>query len=145
MGLLIIPKDILAEMTAHAREAFPKEACGVLSGDKQPGIARAGKLYRMKNSDDSQTTYAMDSGEQFRVMNEIKAGGSELVAIYHSHPSSPALPSPTDIGRAFFPGTKEPNFPGVAYIIVGLSELVPEVNAFSIDSSGVRRLEIKSG
>ena len=32
LGDLVIPQDVLDEVDAHAREAYPGESCGLLSG-----------------------------------------------------------------------------------------------------------------
>ncbi|HEB01922.1 MAG TPA: M67 family peptidase, partial [Nitrospirae bacterium] len=90
----------------------------------------------------SPVSYSFDSTEQLRVMKEMESRGLKLVGIYHSHPDSPPIPSLTDIRRAFFPGTREPNFPDAAYMIVSLTENEPEVNVFLILGSEVQKVEL---
>lgn len=129
---LIIPHSLIDEMLLHAKEVYPKEACGILGGE---GLITK-RLYRMKNIDEGEVTYMMDSKEQFEVMKEIKKEGLSMTAIYHSHPHSPAYPSLRDISLAFYPDT--------VYIIIGLAGDEPEINAFLIKEGAVEEIKIKT-
>jgi proteasome lid subunit RPN8/RPN11 len=137
-----IGKEHVGEIVRHSLEVFPKEACGLLAG-KGPEVS---KLYRLRNSDNSEVTYALDPAEQLGAIKEIEKDGLSLVAIYHSHTGSPAFPSATDVARAFFPGTKDENFPGVVYVIASVSEnSLRELRAFLIKQDGIEEIEIKTG
>jgi proteasome lid subunit RPN8/RPN11 len=138
MRELVIPQSLLDEAVMHARQMRPDEACGLLLGDGR--VVKAVKA--MTNANPSPVSYSLEPGEQLKAMKEAEAGGLSLMGIYHSHPSSPAMPSLTDIERAFFPGTREPNFPGAAYVIIGLMTDVPDVKAYLIEKDEVRRVEI---
>ncbi len=59
-----------------------------------------------------------------------------MVAIYHSHPSSSAYPSPKDVSLAFYEDA--------VYVIAGLAGKAPEVKAFSIREGEIREVEILS-
>ena len=59
-----------------------------------------------------------------------------MVAIYHSHPGSPAYPSGKDVGLAFYPDS--------LYIIVGLCDKErPEVRAYRIVEGKVSEVGIE--
>ncbi len=45
----------------------------------------------------------MDPHEQIRHFHMIEEQGLDLLGIYHSHPVSPAYPSPTDLSMAYYP------------------------------------------
>lgn len=138
MASLVISREHLDAVIAHSRSELPNEACGLLFG-------RDGRVEQVRpvlNSEPSPVSYSFDSAEQFRVMKVMEAAGLKLVGIYHSHPESPALPSLTDIRRAFFPGTREPNFPDAVYVIVGLSGNPPDVKAFLIHGDEVQRVDL---
>jgi proteasome lid subunit RPN8/RPN11 len=138
MGRLVIPDELLDEMVSHARKSLPDEACGMLGGI----AGQVRKLYALENSNPSPATYIIDPLDQLKTIKDMDSEGLELLGIYHSHPDSPPLPSITDINRAFFPGTRELNYPGVVYVIVGLSGPAPEVKAYRIEADGVVPVEI---
>jgi len=136
---LHITNTLLNEIIEHSRAALPNEACGLL-------IGRAGRVERVRpvlNSEPSPVSYVFDSMDHLAAMKEIKSDGMELMGIFHSHPDSPPVPSITDIQRAFFPGTREPNYPEAVYLIVGMSEPAPVVKAFAIQGEHVDKVEIR--
>ena len=73
---------------------------------------RIEKFYPMANTDQSGEHFMMDPREQFSVIKQIRNQRLELLAIYHSHPESPARPSAEDIRPALTPD--------VIYVIVSL-------------------------
>lgn len=117
----------LEAVIAHARSRAPEEACGILAGDDTGAVKR---VYAMQNADRSETTYAMDSREQFEVFDEIRSEGLELLAIFHSHPSSEAYPSARDLELAFYPEAY--------YMIVSLMDEEPACRTFRILDGEVR-------
>jgi proteasome lid subunit RPN8/RPN11 len=125
------------EIIDHAREEAPNECCGILAG-------RDGKvlrLYRAVNSEHSPYRYEIDPQDLFRIHSEVEARGWEFVAIYHSHPSSAAYPSYTDIALAQTtgPGEHVDLWPGVVYFIVSLSDpAAPQMKAFHIQENRVQ-------
>ena len=125
--MLYLTKKILKEIIGHARRESPLEACGILAGEE----GRAGKYYPMRNVDESKTTFFMEPMEQLKVMKEIRNLNLEMVAIFHSHPETPAYPSARDVELAFYPET--------SYAIVSLRDLKkPEVRSFRIDGGKIR-------
>jgi proteasome lid subunit RPN8/RPN11 len=130
MDRLIIPKHILEVMFSHCRAGSPNEACGILAGMGN----EVSKIYPMDNSEKSPVSYLMNSQEQFRVMKDIRENRLEMVAIFHSHPSSPPYPSPKDVSLAFYEDS--------AYVIVGLTEREPVIKAFSVRAGKVQEIEI---
>jgi proteasome lid subunit RPN8/RPN11 len=106
--MITLPQEFAQEMVAQAKEEAPYEACGIIAGKE----GRAVKLYRTANAEHSTTTYRLVPEEQYRIFVEMEKKGWELYGIYHSHPVSPAYPSPRDIEMAYYPET--------AYFIVGL-------------------------
>jgi proteasome lid subunit RPN8/RPN11 len=134
-----IPRSIVDELLAHAREEAPNEACGLVGG--ADGEART--LYRARNAEASPLRYNLDPKDQFRIMSEIEDRGEELAAIYHSHTASPAYPSQTDINLALMDRresgevVQEPLFPGVIYLIASLAEGEEPLRGFRINEDGV--------
>ncbi len=127
---LRIPRQIFEEMLAYCREVYPNEACGILAGRESAVV----KIYKMKNEERSPVSYLMDPGEQFSAMKEMRAGGLAMFSIFHSHPESPAYPSPKDVSLAFYEEA--------VYVIVSLAGKEPEAKAFSIRDGEIREIGI---
>jgi len=100
--VLVIRRDLVDAIVAHARRDHPDEACGVIAGPE--GSDRPERLVEMVNSERSPTFYRFDSMEQLRVWREMDAAGEEPVVIYHSHTATEAYPSRTDVSIAQEPG-----------------------------------------
>ncbi len=132
MSGLFISQDLLKKIITHCRSVYPHEACGLLAGKGRV----VEKVHEMTNLEHSNVSYLMDPAEQFRAMKEMRQEGTDMVAIYHSHPHSAAQPSAKDIELAFYPDS--------VYVIIGLmAEERPEIRAFEIIDSSVREVDIK--
>lgn len=57
----------------------------------------------MRNVERSPLRFRMAPREQLRAFDWIEAHGLELLAIYHSHPAGPEIPSVTDVSDAAYP------------------------------------------
>jgi proteasome lid subunit RPN8/RPN11 len=108
--MLKIPASIHADLIAHAKEGFPLEVCGLLGGTGDTVSA----CYRMTNTDASNEHFMMDPAEQFRVVKDLRTKGLSMLAIYHSHPETPARPSQEDIRLALTSG--------VSCVIISLAD-----------------------
>ena len=88
---MVIPPAILAELQAHAKEALPAEACGVLllrDGTAERYVQGRNRLespFRYELEVDPEVWFAEDDGYE--------------LAIFHSHPESEPRPSRTDIAN----------------------------------------------
>jgi [CysO sulfur-carrier protein]-S-L-cysteine hydrolase len=116
--MLKIERAIVDKIVAHARADHPDEACGVVAG--AVGSDRPTRFIAMMNAERSPTFYRFDSMEQFQVWREMDDRDEEPVVIYHSHTSTEAYPSRTDISYA-----SEPN---AHYVLVSTRE--PEHDEF---------------
>jgi len=114
-----IPAAIRDQIVEHARSGLPDETCGILAG--QNGVAT--RFFPATNADASPYKYSIDSKDLLDIVTEIEDAGDEIVAIYHSHTRSPALPSRTDVELAFWPDA--------AYLIVSLMN-EPDLRAWEI-------------
>jgi proteasome lid subunit RPN8/RPN11 len=99
--VLVIRRDLVDAMVAHARRDHPDEACGVIAGPE--GVDRPERLIEMENAERSPTFYRFDSGEQLRVWRAMDAADEAPVVIYHSHTATEAYPSRTDVSYASEP------------------------------------------
>src|SRR5262245_2295643 len=95
---LLIPRPILASMLAQAAAELPNECCGLLGGLRTPdGHLRAVRFLPLVNAAASPTAYESEPRSMFEAMRELRRSELDVVAIYHSHPSSRAVPSRTDL------------------------------------------------
>jgi len=126
-----IPRAVQAEMVAHAHAEAPRECCGLLVG-----VDRAvDESVRTTNRELGTTRYLVDPAEHVALLKRLRGGSRDVIGAYHSHPRSPAWPSPTDVGAAF-----SAHF---VYVILSLAEPgEPAVRAFQIEGSDVRELTI---
>jgi len=123
--MLTIPQTIIDAIIAHAQRDFPLEACGILGGVD----GAVSEQYPMANTDQSNEHFTMEPKEQFAVIKDLRAKGIEMLAIYHSHPETPARPSEEDIRLALTPN--------VSYVIVSLAGETPEVKSYRIEGGVV--------
>lgn len=130
-GSLRLSRAQLEAVFDHASACKPEEACGILAGDRDGNVKR---VFLMENAEHSSSFYVMDSREQFQVFDEMERDELELVAIFHSHPHSPAFPSPQDMELAFYPDS--------VYLIISLMNGEPESHAFRIAEDQVSEIEI---
>lgn len=129
-----IPRAVVEEMVAHAREDLPNEACGMVHRKGDDLV-----VHRVKNVAASPYRYEMDPLRMMRLERQRDDEGESLFAIYHSHVASQAYPSPTDVRMAFFPPgevEQSPMFPDTYYILVSLEHEEPSVRAFHIRQGG---------
>ncbi len=99
--MLVIRRDLVDAMVAHARADHPDEACGVIAGPD--GSDRPERYIQMVNAERSPTFYRFDSGEQLAVWRAMDDADEVPVVIYHSHTATEAYPSRTDISYASEP------------------------------------------
>ncbi len=156
--MLTIPKQILDEMIAHARELDPFECCGLLAGAN--GIisrhyritntvakdARAVEVFdgadvkqlgHMSNAAKAEVAYFMDPREMLAAFKDMRQRDLELAVIYHSHTHSPAYPSATDVGLAYYPDA--------AYLIISLEQkTAPDLRAYWIKDRQVSHADFQA-
>ncbi len=115
-------------MAEEAGRTPAQECCGLLAG--REGVIS--EIFPARNVLASATEFEIAPAELFRIFRAMREAGLEHMGIYHSHPRGPAVPSPRDVERAFYPEA--------AYFI-----LSPEaVRAFWIREGRVVELEIEA-
>jgi proteasome lid subunit RPN8/RPN11 len=85
------------DVTSH----LPEEACGLVSGKDACSVS----VFPVENILHSPVRFRMEPYAQLQAFEEIEEQGLELLAIYHSHPNGPPVPSPTDLTEFAYPGT----------------------------------------
>ena len=128
-----LPGTVRAAIVAHARRDQPHECCGLLLG-KGRTVEFA---VAMRNVSASATRYRIDDAAHIdlrRVLRGVRPR-LEIIGVYHSHPTGPAMPSPVDVDEAMYPEW--------IYLIVGLDRQRAQVGAFHIRKGKVRSLRIR--
>ena len=155
---LKIPKQILDEIVTHARELDPFECCGLLAGangsvtrhyritNTVAKDARAMEVFDgadvkqlglLSDSTKAEVAYFMDPKEMLAAFKDMRQRNLELTVIYHSHTHSPAYPSTTDIGLAYYPDA--------AHLIISLEhKTAPDLRAYWIKGRQVSRAEFQT-
>jgi proteasome lid subunit RPN8/RPN11 len=120
-----IARELYDQIVAHASEEAPDECCGMVAARDGDAV----KVYRAANVAEDRLRrlrFEIGAQEQLRIQTEIDDAGLDLGAIYHSHTRTEPRPSQTDINFAR-------NWPGVLWIIVGVSGGEPEVRTWRLD------------
>ena len=97
--MLRLSRPLATQLLGHCQHVYPEEGCGLVAGC----AGQATAVYPIENILHSPTAYEMAPLPQVETMLKIEDGGDELCAIFHSHPHSPAYPSPTDVALAYYP------------------------------------------
>ncbi|MBI3747429.1 MAG: M67 family metallopeptidase [Chloroflexi bacterium] len=115
VSAVILPAGIRAALIAEARAAYPNEMCGLIVGDRSAGEGgRALRFEPARNKAASPYRYEIDPDDLLRLTIATDEADEVFWGIVHSHTHSPAVPSPTDVGLAFYPDS--------LYLLVSLAE-----------------------
>jgi [CysO sulfur-carrier protein]-S-L-cysteine hydrolase len=96
--MLRLSHQILGQLRALAVDARPHEIVGFLAGNATGEISTVIPLENI--AVDTRREYFASFESMARAWKHMRTTGLELIAIYHSHPNGPALPSRTDLERA---------------------------------------------
>ena len=122
--MLQISQGLLANLLAHARTDHPDEACGVIAGPA--GSDCPTRFIPMVNAARSPTFYEFDSADLLKLYRELDSNDEDPVVIYHSHTSTEAYPSRTDIACA--------SEPFAHYVLVSTRETGTEDGPYELRS-----------
>jgi proteasome lid subunit RPN8/RPN11 len=119
--MLQIDRPIYEAMIVAGQAGYPLEVCGLLAGHN----GHLTHHYPIHNIRQSPVAFEMEPKQQIETMLTIEAQGRQLLAIYHSHPIGPAIPSATDIAQAYYPEL-------VQFILSFKERERPSLRAFTI-------------
>jgi proteasome lid subunit RPN8/RPN11 len=128
-----IPSEIYAAMIAHAKAELPNECCGFLVGGDR--IERALPL---RNALASPVAYSVEPKDLLRVQRELRSEGSDVWAVYHSHPTSASIPSVSDLAKNGYGET-------IPHVIIGMARGEADVRAWILGEVSFREVEIQIG
>lgn len=110
-----LPAAIREAIIAQANAEYPNESCGLIVGDRAASDGgRALRYVPARNAAASPYRYVIDPLDLYRISVELDEADEVFWGIVHSHTHSPAVPSPTDVGLAFYPDA--------LFILVSLSQ-----------------------
>ena len=130
-----LPAAIRDAIVAHARAEYPNEACGLIVGDTS--AADGGHALRFeptRNKAASPYRYEIEPADLLRLTIATDDADEVFWGIVHSHTHTPAVPSPTDIGLAFYPDA--------LYLLVSLAGVETDP---TLGGPGVRAWRIVEG
>jgi proteasome lid subunit RPN8/RPN11 len=130
-----VSADLVQQLVDQARAEDPNEACGLIVGDRPAaagGVAL--RFEQTRNRAASPYRYEIHPDDLLRLTIATDDADEVFWAIVHSHVRSPAYPSPTDVGLAFYPDA--------LYVLVSLAEDQPELGAFRIVDGEIHRVEL---
>jgi proteasome lid subunit RPN8/RPN11 len=127
-----LSRKITNQLLHTAQMSPEQEVCGLIGA--KDGIAHT--CYAINNTaEQPEIRFQLDEKQQISAMSAIRDKNETLFAIYHSHPSAPAVPSATDIKLA--------SYPDAVHLIISLSTKgILEIRAFSIIKQTVKEFPI---
>lgn len=111
---LRLPDRVREEISRACRDAFPREACGILLGTETPAGRWVSRSVAVRNDAPAELQtrrYCVPPDVLLRVEREASAQGVRVLGFYHSHPNHAPQPSPTDLAQAW---------PYYSYLIVSV-------------------------
>jgi proteasome lid subunit RPN8/RPN11 len=131
--VLLLHRDLLDAVVAHARADHPDEACGVLAAPV--GSDRPTRHVPMTNAERSPTFYRFEPREQLAVWREMDDRDEVPFVVYHSHTATEPYPSRTDVALAVDPDAH--------YLLVSTRDPeTVEVRSYRIVDGAVREEEV---
>jgi proteasome lid subunit RPN8/RPN11 len=127
---LIIPRPLFDAMLAHAKAELPAECCGLLAGTIFEGVGRVTQHLPLVNALTSPTEYESEPRSMLAAHKATRAAGTDVLAVYHSHPTSDPVPSRRDLERNY--GEQLVN------LIIGLRTAEPDVRGWWLTAESAR-------
>ncbi len=129
LGPAVLPRDLLHEVFQHARECYPEECCGLLTGTDRATPVRvircsnvqSARVARGESDLDASRAFWIDEQELLNALRGAEQRGERLVVIYHSHVDTAAYLSFTDLEGALGPDGR-PIYAGAAQLVISVGE-----------------------
>ncbi len=132
--LLNIPRSVYEGMLWHAQAERPLECCGLLAGAIcSDGVAEVRLRYPLLNAAASAVEFESEPASLFSAIRDIRRQGLEVLAVYHSHPTSEPIPSRKDLERN--------NWPQAVALIISLAMTPPVVRGWWLSATAYRPAE----
>ncbi len=132
MTQVYFPRPLINQILQQAQQAEGREICGLVSSRNDIPV----RCYPIENTARQPTHhFTMAPQQQITAMRQMRENNETLFAIYHSHPSTPALPSITDL--------REASYPDALYIIISLAtEGTLEMRGFRLRDNTIENVAL---
>lgn len=125
---LIVPVAYYEALINHGQLQLPYEACGLLAGKNQT----VQSIWKLKNELKSDRRFFVGERTVNKTLQSIAKREEEVLAIYHSHPTTLPVPSYTDL-------VNHPD-PKVKMVIVSYKTKKPLVKCYHIQEGAYKEL-----
>lgn len=127
-----LPRKLTTQLLHLAQISPDKEICGLMGSIDDIACT----CYPVTNiAKHPETRFLLDEKQQISALSSMRKNNETFFAIYHSHPTSPAIPSATDIELA--------SYPEVIYLIISLNTKgVLEIRGFKIINKLVEEISL---
>jgi proteasome lid subunit RPN8/RPN11 len=134
MTRLILPSDVLNAVLHHADAERPNECCGFLAGSIRECTGYVVEAVPIVNELRSPTAYRTEPRSLFAAYRLLWARQYDLIAVYHSHPQAPAVPSRRD--------RKEWTYGESACAIIGTKSGKPDIRAWRLRGDQAMEIDV---
>jgi proteasome lid subunit RPN8/RPN11 len=126
-----IPRTLVNQLLHQAQLSPAQEVCGLVGQNSEQC-----ECYPIENvAVDASVLFALNASEQLAAFKTMQEKGQSLFAIYHSHPSSPPIPSSIDV--------EEANYSEALYLIISLNTKgVLEMRGFYLNGQSTEEVEL---
>ena len=126
----------LAALARAATKAFPEEACALFEGARDATVVRIARVHFAPNvAADRRRGFEVDPRLLLRLHRELRGSDRNIVGVWHSHPDGSAVPSSTDLARAYDPG--------LAWVITAVTSAgVGAARAYRVDAHAFTEIAI---
>ena len=100
--MIVLTNVQMSKIRSHAERAYPNECCGLLVGERRDDDVFVREVHESANiALVPANQFEIDPQIRFDVERRVRDEALDLVGVYHSHPDGEAMPSETDIERAW--------------------------------------------
>ncbi len=128
-GRATLPVELLNELFSHARECYPDECCGILTGPAGGEAVEQVRCTNVQNLRHSKGDSELDAGHGFWIderelvpaLQRARARGHDLLIVYHSHIDTEVYLSREDL-RGALGDNATPLWPGVGQVVISVQQ-----------------------
>jgi proteasome lid subunit RPN8/RPN11 len=132
---LLLPEELRACIAREARNAYPRECCGLIEGHREGTRAIATALHSTRNIATEQDRFEIDPAQHIVLQKKLRGTTRAIIGLYHSHPDSAAAPSARDRESA-----GDPDF---LWLIAAVTREGVDCAAWLCEPVAVRQLQLE--